>query len=127
MDKAKIIEVCRSLSISQCKYCVGFGAALVLYGIKVSTNDVDIEVIPEVFEAFSGNYPIKYCSDGEAYISIDDVVDMFKCSNLPSKPVIINGIPVFPLQNILEKKKRLGRTKDIKDIEMIESFLQGKL
>lgn len=44
------------------------------------------------------------------------------------KVVMINELPVGSLESIKKMKQELGRDKDIRDIELIDSFLgRGRL
>lgn len=122
--KIDIIDICNSLNLNPDEYCLGFGGALVLYGIKDSTVDIDINVTNTLFNKLSQIYKVDYAMFNEPYICIDGIVDIFIGNNIDSK-TYIEGIPVFTLQEIIEAKKRLGRPKDIEDIKCIEEFISN--
>jgi hypothetical protein len=124
LAKKEIIDICNSLNLNSNKYCLGFGGALVLYGIKESTSDIDIYVTIELFNILSQKYKVDYATFGEPYIIIDGVVDIFIGCNIGEK-TYIDGIPVSTLKEIIESKKRLGRPKDKKDIKCIEEFISN--
>lgn len=117
-----IIQICNSLNFSPDEYCLGFGGALVLYGIKDSTRDIDINVTDALFSRLSQKYKVDHASFGEPYINIDGIVDVFIGGKMDIK-IYIEGIPVSALKEIIESKKRLGRPKDIEDIRRIEEFM----
>lgn len=126
LTKKDIIEICRSLSFNPDEYCLGFGGALVMYGIKDSTADIDINVTEELFGRLSQKYKADHAKFGEPYIDIDGVVDVFIGSNMDRKK-FIEGIPVAELTDIIESKRRLGRPKDMEDIKRIEKFIRGSI
>jgi len=45
---------------------------------------------------------------------------------LIKKAEVINGVPFLPLAELIKFKKALGRGKDLKDIELINNYLQNK-
>lgn len=122
--KKDIIDICNRLNLNPDEYCLGFGGALVLYGIKDSTVDIDINVTNTLFNKLSQIYKVDYAMFNEPYISIDGIVDVFIGSSMNSK-TYIEGIPVSALQEIIESKRRLGRPKDIEDIICIEEFIRS--
>lgn len=122
--KKDIIDICNRLNLNPDEYCLGFGGALVLYGIKDSTVDIDINVTNTLFNKLSQIYKVDYAMFNEPYISIDGIVDVFIGSSMNSK-IYIEGIPVSALQEIIESKRRLGRPKDIEDIICIEEFIRS--
>jgi hypothetical protein len=122
--KEDVIYICNSLNFNPDEYCLGFGGALVLYGIKGSTVDIDINVTNALFKRLSQIYKVDHAMFNEPYIRIDGVVDVFIGSNMDSK-TYIEGIPVSTLQEIIESKRRLGRPKDIEDIRCIEEFISN--
>jgi hypothetical protein len=122
LAKKEVIDICSGLNFDPAEYCVGFGAALVLYGIKESTADIDLCVTNDLFNTLSERYKPDYTKFNEPYIYIDGVVEVFRNSNMNTK-AYIDGIPVSSLKDIILSKKRLGRPKDIIDIKRIEEFI----
>lgn len=124
--KKTIIDICKSLDFNPNDYCVGFGSALVLYGIKYSTPDIDINVSKALFSMLSKRYEVNYAMFNEPYINIDGIVEVFIEENNRTK-ASIEGIPVYTLNEIIQSKKRLGRPKDIEDIKLIEEYINNKV
>lgn len=122
LKKKDIIDICSRLNLNPDDYCLGFGAALVLHGIKDSTADIDMNVTEELFKNLSQRYTVDYAEFSEPYINIDGIVDVFIGNKMDQK-TLIDGIPVSSLNEIIESKKRLGRPKDIRDIQSIEEFI----
>jgi hypothetical protein len=124
LEKEDIIDICKSLNLNPDEYCLGYGGALVLHGIKDFTADIDINVTKALFDRLSQKYKVDYAMFNEPYINIDGMVDVFIGDNMDSK-TYIEGIPVSTLQEIIESKRRLGRPKDIEDIKRIEEFISN--
>jgi hypothetical protein len=120
--KQNIIDKCKSLKFDPDEYCLGYGGALVLYGIKDSTADIDIMVTKPLFDKLSQKYNVDYDTFNEPYIYIDEIVDIFIGEDLDLK-TYIEDIPVYTLDAIIESKRRLGRPKDVEDIKRIEEFM----
>lgn len=104
------------------KYRISTGAALVLHGIKETTNDIDVGCDSDVAkELLDKGYPVHVYPEGYRKICFDESVDVFENWS-PGETVIIDGQPVLTLDAIIEIKKALGREKDFADIALIEAY-----
>lgn len=126
LKKREIIERCMSLGLETWEYGVGYGAAMVLHGVTEETRDIDIYVTVEVFRKLAGFHVLQHFSDGEPYICIDGLADIFAADEPEMEKVMIQGVPVLTLKEIVSTKKKLGRAKDMDDIERIERFIKSQ-
>lgn len=125
MNKEEIIELLNKYNFDKNKYLVISGAAMVLLGIKENTGDIDIAVTDDYY-----NYLIKNISCtidrineyGKTSYSIDQIID-FCTTYYEEDKNFVENIPVQKPEKILVLKKNLNREKDIKDIKLIEEFL----
>lgn len=133
-----IIEDVRKLNLLQGEYLVLGSGILGALGIR-EIGDIDLLVSTSVFD--------KLRAEGWAYdeVEIEGQIrehlsrgevevyrDFWYSGNHPdpatliSDPYMIDGIPFLSLQKLAEIKKILARSKDIRDIELIEEYLKAK-
>lgn len=123
MNKEEIIKTLDKYNFDKSKYIVLSGAAMVLYGIKESTNDIDIAITHDYYNYLVNNYDCKLetvIDNGNIYY-IDDIIN-FGPGYYTDNYSLINGIRVQTIEEILNLKKNLNREKDVKDIELIKQY-----
>ena len=126
MNKKEIIDVLKSYNFDNSKYLVISGAAMVLYGIKGTTNDIDIAITKDYYDYLLNNYKCNFDGlnkQGNPCYLIDDCIN-FGPNYYSDNKVIIDNIPVQSIKELLELKKYLNRDKDIIDIEKIEKYMR---
>lgn len=125
LNRSQILDKLKSLNFPANQYCVMTGAALVIHGIKPETTDIDIGCSSKLFKALlNRGFELIEKMSFEAII-IDECIEIFE-DWLPEKIELIEGIPVADINSIRRYKERLGRDKDIRDIELIDRFLEQK-
>lgn len=126
-DKSTILEELRSISLPIEKYWVVMGAALVMHGVKETTKDIDIGCSLELFTyLLERGYELKLSSSGKKKITIKENINIY-CEWHIKGFVIIDSIQVADLDSIINDKKKLGRDKDMDDINSIMLFIsKGK-
>ena len=123
MKKVEIIS-----ELSEFKYDMdGFwlitGAALVLYGIRTETDDIDMGCTSEAADLLEADgYLYKVMEDGNRWFKLNDNIEVFE-NWLYGSVEMIYGYPVMSIQGIREMKQHLGRDKDLRDIQLIDAFL----
>ena len=102
------------------------GAALVLYGIRETTNDIDLGCTDDCFNRLLLNgYQMEEKQGYDKRIIVPPDIEVFggtKCTAIE----YIDNIPVASLEDIISFKRQLNREKDILDIKLIKAFLQKK-
>ena len=127
MIKSDIINRINELNYPAGEYWLITGGAMVLYGLRNATNDIDLgcsKVLADTLE--QSGYSVIRLSDGTRKITVAEDVEIFE-DWLYDKVEVFEGISVISLKGLLEMKKSLGREKDAKDIELIETALYGNL
>ena len=105
------------------EYWVLTGAAMVLYGIKDNTKDIDLGASSEfIDELISKGYNYDFCDDGTRKICFDEF-EIFE-NWIYGSINHIENIPVISLEGLIELKRNLGREKDVTDIALIEDFMK---
>ena len=99
------------------------GAALVLYGVKEETSDIDMGCTSEAADRLEADgFLFKVMEDGNRQFKIDGDIEVFE-NWLCDKIETAEGYPVMSLKGIRETKLRLGREKDLRDIKLIDEFV----
>jgi len=122
MTKEDIINLLKQYNLNSHKYIVISGAAMVLYGLKEKTADVDIAVDKEYYEYLLNNYNCTFDKINEYGVKvyfIDNIIN-FSTTYYDSNFIIIDNIKVQSIEDILILKQKLNREKDKKDITLIK-------
>ena len=121
ITKEEIIKKSKQVDIDD--FIIGHGSALVLHGIRESTNDIDAGTDKETFKNLEG-----YVVELENWkmirnYQVDDF-DIHLMENYDEYDYqLIEGVKVATPQQVIEDKKSLGRLKDWEQIKMIEKHL----
>ena len=127
MNKAEIKTVINELGLKNEKYFIYMSGALVIMNIKESANDLDIGITDRLlFEDLKERYNLK-----EIYSLLNDKKIELKINNFKIEIFLkeddydynrIDGIKCQKLSDIIDMKQKLGRRKDIDDLEIINDF-----
>ena len=126
MNKADILERLRALNWPAEDYWVVAGAAMVLYGLRPETRDLDLGCTTARADALAAaGVPFEEMSDGSGRrFTVSGDVEAFE-NWLMDRVELVDGVPVVSLQGLREMKRALGREKDLRDVARIDAFLQG--
>jgi hypothetical protein len=125
----------KKLNIPLGKYIVIGGTSLEARGIR-KANDIDLLVLPDEFERLRGKrFEEKLYPDGNVTLVGNgfEIGTRFIVNYEPSavdvikRAEIINGVPFTSLNEEIKFKKAMGREKDLKDIKLIEKYLQDNI
>lgn len=128
-----LFDEIKKLNFSIGEYVVVGGAAMMAHGLK-ETSDIDIVVIPDLFERCKQRgWEGHVRPNGEPGLAknIYEIYLDVNCGNfnptfseLNDRAEHIEGIPFCNLKDVLRFKREYNREKDRKDIELIERYLQ---
>ncbi len=120
--KEDIIRIIKSYNLDPSKYEIISGGAMVLYGYKEYTRDIDISVSKEYYvellRRFNCSFE-KVNSEGECIFYIDNILN-FGHSYYHEEHTMIEGIPVQTKEHLIALKKMLNRPKDKIELELIK-------
>jgi hypothetical protein len=136
-----------SLGFDKNDWVVSGGGVLYICGIR-STNDLDVQMRPEVFDKLkkSGKYKTTEITKGDityTKVNISDVIEVYDNTELLTfylksfDDILDSSFPykfydrltnlvevnVTDLLTIRDWKKILGREKDIKDVDLINDYI----
>ena len=123
MDRQEILNHLRSFPYDRNEYWVLTGGAMVLYGIKRQTGDIDLGCSRKMADLLEADgYLFRHTEDGNRHFKVGDFIEVFE-EWLEDSVETVDGFQVISTKGLIEMKNKLGREKDMKDIELIKSFL----
>lgn len=131
MNRKDILNILSEYNFNFDEYVVISSAALVLHGVKEETKDIDISVTEDYYKYLEKNYECeleRYDDKNDVNIYyIDDIINFSTnyYSDSEDDFVIINGVKVQSIPAIIKLKETLNREKDIKDLKLIDKFLNN--
>ena len=127
MNRNDIIEKLRRFPYDRKDYWLITGAAMVLYGIREQTHDIDMGCSTEMADKLEREgYLLKITPDGNRRFRIGDDIEAFE-NWLFGDVVSVENIPVISVEGLIEMKQRLGREKDKRDIRLIEDYMRSQM
>lgn len=113
------------LDLDTNEYRINAGGAMVLYGLREETHDLDIWCTKKLGDALAQRCEAQTLPDGTRRFVPAPDVEIYE-NMLPGKTVFLNGIPVAPLEDVLALKRRLNREKDQRDIAVLEAAIAAR-
>ena len=126
LNKNDIIRILNDYNFDSSKYTVISGAAMVLYGFKDFTKDIDIAVDKDYYKELLNKYNCsfeKVNKDNECIYFIDDIINFGK-TYYSKRKNIINDIPVQKIEDLILLKEKLHREKDIIELNKIRQKIK---
>ena len=119
MDKRQLIEKLKLLPFEKDDYWLAAGGAMVLYGFKEQTRDIDLGCSKHLADILEQQgYETVFLEDGLRRIIYNSTIEIFELW-IKDSVVMVEDIPVVSVKGLIEMKKDLGREKDYRDIELI--------
>lgn len=130
MNRVEILNKLKEYNFDTNEYMVISSAALVIQGVKEETKDIDISVTPKYYKYLEENYNCeleRYDEKNNINIYyIDDVINFSTNYYSEDKDdfILLDGIKIQSISSVTRLKNMLNRPKDMKDIELINKFLE---
>ena len=126
MKKGDILAKLRAFPVDPGGYWVVAGAAMVLYGIREETADIDLGCTHKTADRLEAEgYSPQRMRDGTRRFLIGEI-EIFE-GWLYDRVVSVEGVPVISIQGLIELKRELGREKDLRDLGLIERYLAARM
>lgn len=123
MNRQDIITRLEALDLDKTQYWVITGSAMVLYGLRNQTHDIDLGCTRQLADSLQNQgCPTTVMADGTRKIQLQKDIEVFE-NWIFDGVTTIEDIPVISLNGLVEMKKALGREKDRRDIALIEAAL----
>ena len=123
MNRFELLNLLESLKFDSNEYWLITGAAMVFYGFRKETGDLDLGCTSKLADELEAKgYPAEIMPEGTRKICPAPDVEIFE-NWLYDQVEIIDSIPVISVKGLIAMKKSIGREKDLKDIQLIERYL----
>ena len=125
MNRAELLGRLERLKLSKEDYWLVTGGAMVLYGLRAETGDIDLGCTTKLADELEAKgFPVTRTPDGNRKICLSDDVEIFE-NWLYDCVEMCAGIPVISLRGLMAMKQALGREKDRQDVARIAEFLKA--
>ena len=123
MNKQEIIQKIQALGFPEEDYWLVTGGAMVLYGIRNETHDIDLGCSRKLADRLEAEgYLTKRYPDGTRKVEMPGDIELFE-DWLFDRVDTIDGVPVISIKGLIMMKESLGRAKDMSDLALIRVFL----
>lgn len=122
MTRSEFIRRLTDADLDKTQYVVTAGGSLLLHGIRTETRDIDLsctKALADELVAKGFSVSQRY---GKRRIELAEDFEVYEEPSLPDF-VLIDGIPAMTLDEVIAMKKRMARKKDLRDLELIEKYL----
>lgn len=124
-----LLKELKKLNLPKDKFAVFGSGPLGIRGIR-KINDLDLVVLPELWEELRKQYPTVNKELGDS-VELGDKIETtlnlgfgLNPKEVIEKADVIDGIRYVDLETTIEWKKKMGRKKDLEDIRLIKEYLK---
>ena len=123
MDRQGILDCLSEFPYDRNEYWVITGGAMVLYGIREQTVDVDLGCSKRLADLLEADGRLfRRTDNGKRWFKYGENIEIFE-EWLTDTVETVCGFRVVSVKGLIEMKQELGRDKDKKDIELIKAFI----
>ena len=126
LDKNTLIEKVKALAMPDGSYCVLAGGAMLFYGLREQTSDIDLHVNEQAFVHLQETQRLALLDEERRHYAIGDDIELYVT---PQEDIVFtmrDGVCIQTPQAVLALKKRLNREKDQKDIRALEVYIENE-
>ncbi len=127
LGREDVLSIARGIEFMGPECWLTSGAALVLFGVRESTRDVDLVCTKELADRLEAEgYPFRRDGlDNTRIFSVNEHVEVLE--DWETEEVVeIEGLRSASLLSIRKQKEALGREKDLRDIALIDGLIREK-
>ena len=126
VNKAEIIEKLNAFPYAREDYWIITGGAMVLYGIREQTHDIDLGCNTRMADALERDgFFDKYTESGRRHFRYGEDIEISE-NWLYDSVTTVEGFPVITIRGLIDMKRELGREKDMRDIRLINEYMSRK-
>ncbi len=126
MKKEEFLRKLDELNLDKNRYCIISGGVMLLYGLKETTNDIDLRMSLEYFEELKSRFNFKESSKYPFLYELGEDVEISVKDFDKSIIKIVDGYPVESLEQQLDWMIKNKREKDKEKIIIIQNYLKNK-
>ena len=127
LGREDVLSIARGIEFMGPECWLTSGAALVLFGVRENTRDVDLVCTKELADRLEaeGDPFRRDGLDNTRIFSVNEYVEVLE--DWETEEVVeIEGLRSASLLSIRKQKEALGREKDLRDIALIDGFIREK-
>lgn len=124
-----LLKKLRKLNLPRDKFAIFGSGPLGIRGLR-RIKDLDLVVLPELWNELKQQYPVVKKELGES-VNLSENIEAITALRFGFNPQrvieeadIIDGIRCVNLKTIIEWKRKMGRKKDLEDIKLIKDYLE---
>ena len=126
LNKEQVIKVMKESGLPLEEVSFGFGGALVMHGIREYTHDIDVQCTKEYFDKLlEQGYEISFVFEGTRVIAYNEYIDLHDEEPNLDRTQCIDGLLCDTVEEIIRRKTKMGREKDMIDIAIIKKHMKG--
>ncbi len=128
----ELLKRVRELNLPKDKYAIFGSGPICIRGLREFSHDLDVIVINEVFDAMRNDerFVLRKLENTSEYLEWNGI-ELYKdwqpgewdIGDLIRDAEVIEGLPFVEIEDVLKWKRISGRDKDIRDIKLIEDYL----
>ena len=123
MNRNEILRLLAELPFDPAEYWLLAGGAMVLYGFREETADLDLGCSAALADRLErAGCLCRRTEDGKRWLRLNGKLELFE-DWLEDRICTLEGVPVVSVTGLLEMKRKLGREKDLRDILQIREAL----
>ena len=126
MNKETYLKKLDELELDKSRYCIISGGAMLMHGLKETTNDIDIKVLPSYFEELKERFTFNKSPKFDYLYELGDEIELAVQDFKDEDVEYVDGYPVELLEIELQWKIEHKRDKDKEAIEKIKAYLASK-
>ena len=124
MNKWEILNCLSEFPYDRNEYWVITGGAMVLYGMREQTTDIDLGCSKRLADQLEADgCMLRRTDDGKRWFKYGENIEIFEEWLMDSIETVC-GFNVVSIKGLIKMKQELGRDKDKKDIELLKVFLK---
>ena len=128
MNRQELMKKLAALPFPKNDYWLITGGAMVLYGMKPKTHDIDLGCTKALADRLEAEgHPFVRLEDGRRKFVLNaGEVELFEAW-LYDRVETVEGFPVISIPGLIQMKETLGRPKDFADLVRIRDYLQSNV
>ncbi|MFH1631477.1 MAG: hypothetical protein ABIA47_00420 [bacterium] len=132
MDKNKIFDVIKALELPIKDFAIVSSGPMIVRNLIPCNHDIDILARGKAWEMVTKLGEVTQAAMRDHMVKLEngtiEIFDGWAPSDRSDDELIdsaemIDGLPFVKLEYVLEYKKKLGRVKDLKHVEILEAYL----
>ena len=126
MDRTEMLEKLEAFPFDRRHYWLVAGGAMLLYGIRQQTADIDLGCSREMADCLEEEgWLYQRMDDGRRWFKYGDDIELSE-DWMADCVTEYDGWQVITPEGIIRQKEELGRDKDFRDIVLIRSYLEER-